>query len=500
MQGKVVVIGLDAADANLTRRLMGEGRMPRLASVRDEGHLSSLKSTIPPQTAPAWTSMTTGVNPGKHGIYYFYNFSTTPISIVNASHTSTPRIWDYVGALGQRSVVVNVPVTYPAQEMVGSMISGIPPWYFDSRSVYPSKLFEDLRARDYTIETPMSRGLESRPDELVDRLVATEEKRVDLFIDLLKRDEWSFAMVVITALDRVQHKIVGKGEAADSALARCYGEIDRLAGNVIDSIGKDVNYLITSDHGFNERPLAFYPNSWLYSQGLLRRKSSLRYRLTRFAHDIFDGHLLWLPQSITKRFQGAATSINSIDAVDLGSSRAFVPGTDGVLITRSEQDRKRILSGLSELKDESGVRICQAYPREEVYSGDKLSSAPDVLIVPRDDVNICTDPFSPTVLSRSGGSSKGNHSSEGILIAAGPGIKKSGEFEASVEDVAPTCLVLLGIRPSSNMDGRPLQEMLVEPETKSLTSAEVVGESRAYAFSEKEEKQVMENLRRLGYA
>ena len=499
-RNRLLLIGLDAADSELTKHFMDDGDMPRLASIREHGGFSSLGSTIPPQTAPAWTSMTTGVNPGKHGIYYFYNFSTTPLTIVNASHTSTPRIWDYVGALQMRSVVVNVPVTYPAQEILGSMVSGIPPWYFDAKSVYPASLFERLERSGYEIETPMSRGLEKRPEVLVDRVVATEEKRVELLVNLLREKEWSFGMIVMTALDRLQHKVVGKGAREDAALRRCYREIDRLVGEITDSLGSQVNYIVASDHGFNERPLAFYPNSWLYKQGLLRRKSSFRNRLTKLGHDIFDGHLLWLPQGLTKRFQGAATSIDSIDAVDLGASRAFVPGTDGVMVARSEEDQKAIISGLSELTDESGRAVCKVLRRDQVYTGDNVGSGPDLLIVPRDDINIRTDPFSRSVVSTSGNFTKGNHSSEGILLGIGPDLTRSGMLEVTVQDVAPTCLVLMGIRPPQSMDGRVIREMLAEQfPVESLEPADVVADNRAYAFTEKEEKEVMDNLKRLGY-
>src|SRR5579862_9510364 len=124
---------------------MRDGDLPRLAAIADQGCFSRLKSGVPPQTAPAWTSITTGVNPGKHGIYYFYNFATSPITIVNATNSSTPRIWDYLGALNERSVVVNVPVTYPVQEMSGSMVAGIPPWFIDEKSVYPDALLGRLK-------------------------------------------------------------------------------------------------------------------------------------------------------------------------------------------------------------------------------------------------------------------------------------------------------------------------------------------------------------------
>lgn len=497
---KLIIIGLDAADLQLTQDFMGDGDLPRLSAIADQGCFSRLKSVIPPQTAPAWTSITTGVNPGKHGIYYFYNFSTDPITIANSTNTSTPRIWDYVEALGERSVAVNVPVTYPVHKISGSIVSGIPPWYIDQRSVYPGDLLDRLNAAGYEIETPMSRGLERQPDALVGRVLATEEKRVGLFLDLLKEGEWSFGMIVLTGLDRLQHKLLGKGEKEGEAVRRGYRGVDALVGKIMDSLGSGVNFLIVSDHGFNRRPLAFYPNAWLHGQGMLRRKSSARYRLTKMAHGLLDGHLLWLPQSMTKRFQGAATVIRTIDAVDLEGSRAFVPGTDGVVVVKSKEDEKSIISGLSELKDDSGKEICKVYTRAQVYRGDRLDAAPQLLIVPRDDINIKTDPFSRSIVSAAGNFPKANHGSNGVFFAAGPDIRRSGTLDVSLEDVAPTALTLMGVLPPDAMDGHAIQEIMLEPHPpQSLRPTDVMKDDRTYAFSEKEEKQVMDNLRRLGY-
>ena len=497
---KLIIIGLDAADYQLTQELIDAGDLPRLSAIGAKGCFSLLRSTIPPQTAPAWTSITTGVNPGKHGIYYFYNFSTSPITIANSTNTSTPRIWDYVEAAEARSVVVNVPVTYPVHTISGSIVSGIPPWYIDERSVYPGGLLNRLKTAGYEIETPMSRGLEKQPEVLVSRVLATEERRVRTFLNLVGEDDWSFGMIVLTGLDRLQHKLVGKGEKEREAAKRGYRGVDGLVGKIIDTLGAAVNYLVVSDHGFNPRPVAFYPNAWLYEQGMLKRKSSIPYRATRIAHDLLDGHLLWLPQGITKRYQGAATVIRTIDAVDLEASRAFVPGTDGVVVVKSKEDEQAIISGLSELKDDSGKEVCKVYPREQVYKGERVEAAPELLIVPRDDINIKTDPFSRSVTSRSGNFPKANHSSNGIFLATGPGIRKSGGLSISLEDVAPTALTLMGIRPPGPMDGRTIEEIMVQPRpSQTLRTTDVVGNDRTYAFSEKEEKLVMDNLKRLGY-
>lgn len=498
---KLVIVGLDAADYRLTQDFIESGDLPRLSSIKAENCFSCLKSVVPPHTAPGWTSITTGVNPGKHGIYYFYNFATSPPTITNATNSSTPRIWDYVESFQQNSVVVNVPVTYPVHKISGAIVSGIPPWYVDEKSVYPSDLYKRLKSESYEIDTPMTKSIAKHPDTLVNKLVATEEKRVNTFLDMLKENEWSFGMIVITALDRLQHKLLGKGEKEMSAVRRCYHEMDALVGKIIDSLGSGVNILVVSDHGFNPRPLAFYPNVWLYEQGLLTRKSSIRYRVSRTLHGIFDGHFLWLPERMTRRFQGGGSAtVYKIDAVDLVKSRAYVPGTDGIIVVKSKEDQKLITSGLSKLKDDSGKEICSVYTRDQVFKGDRLDSAPDLLIVPRDDVNIRTDPFSRSLVSKSGDFAKANHSPTGIFFATGPSIGKAEGLNICLEDIAPTSLALMGIRPPESMDGQVIQDIILKPRPlDSLRRAEATGDARTYVFSEKDEKLVMENLKRLGY-
>ena len=497
---KLIIVGLDAADYGLTKNFIDDGDLPRLSSIRNKGNFSCLNSVVPPVTPPGWTTITTGVNPGKHGIYYFYNFSTSPATIVNATNSSTPRIWDYVQAADGRSVVVNVPVTYPVREISGTMIAGIPPWFWDKRSVYPETLFASLKTSGYQIDTPLGRSLESQPELFVRKLVETEEKRADVFLDLLKGEIWSFGMIVITALDRFQHKLVGKGTLESDQVRRGYREIDRLLGKIIDSAGEDVNVLVVSDHGFITTPVAFYPNSWLFRQGLLKRKSSAGSGMVKHLHNFFDGRFLWLPQSITKRFQGASTAVNTIDAVDLGSSRAFVPGTDGLVIVKSKDDMAAITNGLSEMKDSNGEKVCEVYPREKIYHGDRLESAPQLLIIPRDGVNIRSDPFSTEFVSSSGDFPRGNHGPKGIFFAIGPDIRKSEGLELQLEDVAPTALSLMGITPPDSMDGRIIKELMAgQQSTKSFEPMMVDRKAESYRFSKEEENQVMDNLRRLGY-
>jgi len=68
---RVLVIGLDGATFGLLRPWMEEGSLPNLAAIARNGASGELQSTIPPNSAPAWTSFMTGMNPGKHGVYGF---------------------------------------------------------------------------------------------------------------------------------------------------------------------------------------------------------------------------------------------------------------------------------------------------------------------------------------------------------------------------------------------------------------------------------------------
>ena len=69
---KFVCIGLDCADPNLVFKEF-LGFLPNISKLMKKGSFSSLESTIPPITVPAWMSMLTGKDPGELGLYGFQN-------------------------------------------------------------------------------------------------------------------------------------------------------------------------------------------------------------------------------------------------------------------------------------------------------------------------------------------------------------------------------------------------------------------------------------------
>jgi predicted AlkP superfamily phosphohydrolase/phosphomutase len=68
---KVIVLGFDGMDYQLTRELIAQGRLPNLAKLSQTGSFAPLGSSIPPQSPVAWSTFITGVDPGQHAIFDF---------------------------------------------------------------------------------------------------------------------------------------------------------------------------------------------------------------------------------------------------------------------------------------------------------------------------------------------------------------------------------------------------------------------------------------------
>lgn len=68
---KVVILGFDGVDGDLTQQWMEEGKLPNLSRLAQQGTFSPMRVTIPSQTPVSWSTFSTGLNPGRHGVFDF---------------------------------------------------------------------------------------------------------------------------------------------------------------------------------------------------------------------------------------------------------------------------------------------------------------------------------------------------------------------------------------------------------------------------------------------
>jgi predicted AlkP superfamily phosphohydrolase/phosphomutase len=138
---KVIVIGLDGFEPKIAEAMMGHRELPNLARLREQGGYARLKTTYPAQTPVAWSTFSTGTNPGGHGIFdflgrdpktylpllalsrYEQKNAFVPPKVVN-QRRGTP-IWKLLSDAGIPSVVIRCPCTYPPDEINGRMLAGV---------------------------------------------------------------------------------------------------------------------------------------------------------------------------------------------------------------------------------------------------------------------------------------------------------------------------------------------------------------------------------------
>jgi len=218
----------------------------------------------------------------------------------------------------------------------------------------------------------------------------------------------------------------------------------------------------------------------------------------------------------------------NLDIIDWSSTKAYrfpmYPPVEGVMINVAgrqpegcvqpgeeyEAVRTRILEEIRDLRDPSSDEpiVLEAYRREEIYHGERIEMAPDIILVTQDcykggtSIDELVSEVPLDVLQKL----SGVHRMDGIILAQGPHIREHAILEgAGIIDVAPTVMYALGMPIPSDMDGKPLAT-LFETSYTQQTVASYTDErkhedvaSDEYGYSEEEEENVRLKLEALGY-
>ena len=126
----LIIIGLDGVPWTALDKTIEKGTMPNLAKVKKEGSHGVMKSTIPYITPVAWSSVQTGMNPGKHGVYGFTTMSQPGKGdTISAGYNIKEKTFlEYLEDNDLKAVFINMPLSHPPKTdfiTVGSIFSNI---------------------------------------------------------------------------------------------------------------------------------------------------------------------------------------------------------------------------------------------------------------------------------------------------------------------------------------------------------------------------------------
>jgi len=122
---RLLIVGLDGADWLILDPLLEQGKMPNLRRLIDHGVRAKLL-TISPMLSPViWTTIATGVEPGRHGILDFLvqKPDGTGRQPVTSLQRRTPTFWEMLGDAGATVGVVGWWATWPAGPVNGYLVT-----------------------------------------------------------------------------------------------------------------------------------------------------------------------------------------------------------------------------------------------------------------------------------------------------------------------------------------------------------------------------------------
>ncbi|MFN2594016.1 MAG: alkaline phosphatase family protein [Actinomycetota bacterium] len=533
------VIGLDGAAWHLLEPLIDHGHMPRLAALRDAGAWGTLASTVPTYTPPAWTSAVTGVNPGRHGVYGFIegNAQSERQDLMHSGKIRSAPIWKMANAQGKRIGVYNVPLTFPPQQVQGWMVSGmLTPGYGERQRGFATWDGQGggaaLEARilqwapDYVLDVNANYEQDWRDDTLCKTALRSLEQRYRVLEGLLDMDPPDVLFTVLEGPDRLQHVYYRYMDPADPlyetpeaqairpSIEQCFAAMDRIVGLLADYA--TAGAVVCSDHGFTAWEVSVHTNALLESWGLLHLKGSARAMQSGVARGLVPIAKRFLPRKVARQAKGRTFS-----AIDWTRTKAFASPIpqQGVFVNLEGREPQGIVSGsdLSSVKDEivarfqalsdpSGKKVTdRVYRSEDVFHGDALAGAPDVLPVLRDHrYELDDEVFHRDAFTDLRHLPRGVHHLNGIVIVAGPPTQTGRSISGSVMDVTPTLLYLAHLDVPDGLDGKVIEDAFDPHALKDrpvVTTAPLSSEAgeEASPYSAEEEAMIEESLRGLGY-
>jgi len=510
---RIAILGIDGGSLKLIERWKDE--LPNFRRIMNNGVYGELESTFPPLTCPAWPCMFTGKNPAKLGMYGFTTARPNKeyklgFSSSNDYHDSS--LWKVLNDYHRDVGTLNIPITFPPHKVNSFMVCGIgSPESRKSNYTYPPSLQRtlDRLVGGYEIAPPIL-APSTKAEQFIKELGRLLDKRLKAASYLIKNFPWDCFVCVFWVLDPIQHFFwhyldeshphhhPGKYQ---TVIKDFYKKVDMAIGELMTKLPQETNIFIVSDHGFGGMHGYFAVNRWLEINGFLRFKENVqRPKLNAFLRRIKESLLFHLntdlvrfavrilPKRLVTSFALLIQQRQEVQEIysdiDWSRTKAYGLGSTGMISINLkgrepegivepgeeyEATRDDIIARLKRMvHPQTGEPLnLNVHRREEVYQGKYFYMAPDIIFM--------IDEY-PQSLSARGDSEwvglptsehgywTGWHRPQGMFMAYGPDIKKSGLRldNLKIYSLTPTVLHMFGLPVPGDMDGRVLTEIFDE--------------------------------------
>jgi predicted AlkP superfamily phosphohydrolase/phosphomutase len=501
MPARVLVIGLDAAEATLLERWAAEGELPAFARLIERGSVARLDNPLETLPGSIWPELTTGVSGGRTAQFYHPRQLHTGEASLRKLEADEVRsfkyYWNYASDAGCRVAAIDQPQTVLHPDLNGLAVTE---WGLHDRNFSiasdPPEAIDEIRARwgDHPVASCDMHGhTEAGYERLLDALLTGAERKTEILVDMLSREDWDLFAGNFGETHCVGHQFwhffdpLQPGYDADApphlreSVKSVYLRVGEGVGALIESVGPETTVLVVASHGMG----TYVGGYQLLREFLVRlglgsgsgKAVSVRSRLPEPVKNVLRRIV---PGEARARLQEAAGSLPRplesphTKAVELpnnrcGAIRLNLRGREpfGSVEPGAEAERmlEEIRHELLQLADpETGETVvARVVTADEAFGPDHHPDVPDLMVVFRTDVGQITAAQSERVGLLNAGlydprvPRSGDHTVQSRLWATGPGVAAGARLpDGNVLDLAPTVLELLGVPVPDGLDGRPL--------------------------------------------
>lgn len=387
---KTLILGLDGVPHSLIANYIDKGILPNFKNILSNGfRLIKMETSIPDVSSVSWTSFMTGVNPGEHGIFGFMDMrpNTYCAYFTNSGDIQAPALWDIIGQTAHeknstlleryrgrfsrpfKSVVLNIPQTYPAKKLNGVMTAGFVCTDL-KKGTYPDSAHDYLESIGYIPDVNSDMATINR-SAFFNEIFLALEKRAQAFEHFFKNEPWDLFAAVITETDRLHHFFFDAANDPENpnhaVFVSFYRRMDEIVGRLFDLFMEKTRgsglFMTISDHGFTLLNHEVYVNPFLRENGFLKINDQKEY-LERIG-----------ASTAAFSLEPARVYVNLKGKYPMGS--IDMSGRDRVI-----EDLKCAFKSLTDNRGNSVMK--SVYDKNELYRGPSSAKAPDIVCIAND--------------------------------------------------------------------------------------------------------------------
>lgn len=507
---RVLVLGLDSADAELIERWSDEGHLPTFAALRRDGAWGRLGTTAEVLHVSAWPTIYTGATPGHHGLYHAYQAraGTQALHRTRVEWGALPPFWQLLDQAGRRCVVMDAFMDRALPDFGGTQVVEYGTWtWFSEPDGRPRKVYRELMRRFGPYPALEHSKVLTVPEPVWfrDQLAAGARRKGEVVRWLLDRVEWDLAFIGFGEPHGAGHYLWHLGDptypshpagtGAEHALRDVYRAVDEALAAILDGVDRSTTVLVTSGDGMGPNysgchhvPEVLHRMGLFHGAGVgaaaAPGTSPTAGKRGGLASAIRQAIPLGARQAVTRclprsvHYRLSMKWVNS--AIDWERSKAFcIPNSNEAYVRLNLAGREprgtvpaeaagellaQIESRMSELTvPETGRRsVERVFTMDRTFQGSERPHLPDL--------SVTWDPLARTLravespgIGRVEGRAgfeiapyyTGNHRACAFVAARGPGAPASIPPNGHIVDLPPTVFALLGVATPAHFEGRP---------------------------------------------